>query len=166
MLHDVFAVSFDDIAPIVGRSVVAARQLASRARRRVQDAGLGPELRVPVDRQIVDAFLAAARDGEFEALLELLDPHVVLHMDVGDRPTLAQAPIGGAREVAQFLKSGAPLFAALCRPAIVNGGPGIVVGQPRHVIGVVGLSVVDGRIREIDIVADRDKLTQVRLEIA
>ena len=162
VLHDVFAVPFDEIAPIVGRSPEASRQLASRARRRVRAEP--PESREDpvVQRHVVDAFLASARDGDLEDLLELLDPDVTLHLDVGDRPQLAQSPRTGARQVAEFLRTGAPLFAPLCRPAIVNGGPGIVVGPPGRIVGVVALTVSDGRIREVDIVADPVKLERVR----
>jgi RNA polymerase sigma-70 factor (ECF subfamily) len=161
VLHDVFAVPFDEIAPIVGRSSEASRQLASRARRRVRLARSGPDVDLATQRRIVESFLAASRHGDFEALLALLDPDVVLHMDVGDRPQLAQPPISGARQVAEFLRSGAPLFAPLCRPAIVNGGAGFVVGPSGRTIGVVGLTVVGGRIREVDIVADPAKLARL-----
>ncbi len=161
VLHDVFAVPFDQIAPIVGRSPGASRQLASRARRRVRLARPEPDADLAVQRRIVESFLAASRQGDFEALLALLDPDVVLHMDVGDRPQLAQPPVSGARQVAEFLRSGAPLFAPLCRPAIVNGGAGFVVGPSGRTIGVVGLTVLGGRIREIDIVADPAKLGRI-----
>ena len=164
VLHDIFAVPFEEIAPIVDRSPAAARQLASRGRRRVRAVRPEPQADTPIDRGIVAAFLAAARDGEFEDLLELLDPGVTLHIDVGDRPGLVQPPVTGARQVAEFLRSGAPIFAPLCRPALVNGGPGIVVGPPGRVVGVVGLTVVDGRILEVDIVADPAKLRRVRLD--
>lgn len=164
VLHDVFAVPFDEIAPIVGRSPEAARQLASRARRRVRSGSPEPADGLGAQRHVVDAFLAAARDGDLEALLELLDPDVKLHLDVGGRPELAQPPRAGARQVAEFLRSGAPIFAPLCRPAIVNGGAGIVVGPPGRIIGVVGLAVAGGRIREVDIVADPLKLQRVRLD--
>ena len=161
VLHDVFAVPFDQIAPIVGRSPGASRQLASRARRRVRLARPEPDADLAVQRRIVESFLAASRQGDFEALLALLDPDVVLHMDVGDRPQLAQPPVSGARQVAEFLRSGAPLFAPLCRPAIVNGGAGFVVGPSGRTIGVVGLTVLGGRIREVDIVADPAKLGRI-----
>ena len=164
VLHDVFAVPFDEVAAIVGRSPEACRQLASRARRRVRAAPPEPQEGRAVQRHVVDAFLAAAREGDFEDLLEVLDPDVVLHLDVGDRSELAQPPLVGAREVAEFLRSGAPIFAPLCRPAIVNGGPGVVVGRPGRVIGVVGLTLVASRVREVDIVADPRKLRQLQLD--
>ena len=162
VLHDVFAVPFDQIAAIVGRSPEAARQLASRARRRVRQAPSPPPDRATADRGIVDSFLAAARGGDFAALLELLDPGVVLRLDVGNGPRPVQGPVSGSRPVAEFLRSGAPIFAPLCRPAVVNGGPGVVVGPPGRVVGVVGLTMAGGRIWEIDIVADPAKLRQVR----
>jgi RNA polymerase sigma-70 factor (ECF subfamily) len=163
VLHDVFAVPFEQIAPIVGRSAEATRQLASRGRRRVQDGS--PEIEAGIgagQQRVVDAFLAAARDGEFEELLALLDPDVELRLDTGERPSPASTRIRGAREVARYLRSGAPLFAPLCRPAIVNGGPGLVVGPPGRVIGVVGLTLDAGRVRAVDIVADPRKLERVR----
>ncbi|HYM83618.1 MAG TPA: RNA polymerase sigma factor SigJ [Candidatus Dormibacteraeota bacterium] len=162
VLHDVFAVPFDEIAPIVDRSTEATRQLASRGRRRVRAARADRDEDVVVRRNVADAFLAAARGGEFEQLLALLDPDVALHIDVGDREALAQPPIRGARQVAEYLRSGAGIFAPLCRPAIVNGGPGFVVGRPGQVIGVVGLTLAAGRIREVDIVADAAKLEAIR----
>jgi RNA polymerase sigma factor (sigma-70 family) len=161
VLHDVFAVPFEDIAPIVGRSPEATRQLASRGRRRARGAAQ-PDVDRAVQRRVVDAFLAAAREGELEDLLELLDPDVELHLDAGDRPALAQAPVRGARQVAEYLRSGAPIFAPLCRHAIVNGGPGLVVGARGRPIGVVSLTVVAGRVREVDIVADPAKLGALR----
>jgi RNA polymerase sigma-70 factor (ECF subfamily) len=164
VLHDVFAVPFDEIAAILGRSPEAARQLASRARRRVRSAPPETANAAPVDRHVVEAFLAASRNGELAALLELLDPQVVLRLDVGARPRLAHGPVTGAQEVAEFLRTGAPIFAALCRPISVNGGPGFIVGAPGKAVGVVGLAVVDRRILEIDIVADPDKLRRIRIE--
>ena len=162
VLHDVFAVPFDQVAPIVGRSPEAARQLASRARRRVRDAPPETSAHRPVDAAVIDAFLAAARGGEFETLLSLLDPNVVLRMDTGDGPRAVQGPVAGPRQVAEFLRSGAPTFAPLCRPAVVNGGPGILVGPPGRVVGVVGLTLLGGRIREVDIIADPAKLQRLR----
>jgi len=162
VLHDVFGVPFDQVASIVGRSPGAARQLASRARRRVRHVPPEPPDRAPADRGIVDSFLAAARGGDFAALLELLDPEVVLRLDVGDGPRPMSGPVSGSRPVADFLRSGAPIFAPLCRPAVVNGGPGLVVGPAGRVVGVVGLTLAGGRIWEIDIVADPAKLHRVR----
>jgi RNA polymerase sigma-70 factor, ECF subfamily len=164
VLHDVFAVPFEEIATVVGRSPTAARQLASRARRRVQAAKPEPDADVAVQRRVVDAFLAAARGGDFEALLSLLDPDVVLRTDGGGHGPLARPPVTGAAEVAAVLQRGAAPFAPLGRPVTVNGGPGLIIGPPGRVIAVVGLTVVDGRIREIDIVGDPAKLRGLAVE--
>jgi RNA polymerase sigma-70 factor (ECF subfamily) len=164
VLHDVFALPFDEVAAVVDRSPTAARQLASRARRRVQAANVEPDADLAVQQRVVDAFLAAARNGDFEALLSLLDPDVVLRTDGGGRGPLARPPVRGASKVAEVLRAQARTFAPLGRPAIVNGGPGVVVGPPGKVVAVVGLTVAAGRIREIDIMGDPAKLR--RLELA
>ncbi len=158
VLHDVFAVPYDEIAPVVDRSPAAARQLASRARRRVHAARAEPDADLAVQRRVVDAFLAAARAGDFEALLEVLDPDVVLRTDGGGRGPLARPPVVGRTQVAEVLRTRAQTFAPLGRPALVNGGPGVVVGPPGGVLAVVGLTVTGGLIREIDIVGDPAKL--------
>src|SRR6266550_8377374 len=164
VLHDVFAVPFEEIATVVDRSPAAARQLASRARRRVQAAKTEPDSDIAVQRRVVDAFLAAARGGDFDALLALLDPDVVLRTDGGGRGPLARPPVVGAREVAEVLRARAGTFAPFGRFATVNSGPGVIVGPPGKVVAVVGLTVAGGLIREIDIVGDRAKLR--RLELA
>jgi RNA polymerase sigma-70 factor (ECF subfamily) len=163
VLHDVFGVPFEEIATVVDRSPTAARQLASRARRRVQAAKPEPDADRAVQRRVVDAFLAAARRGDFEALLALLDPDVVLRTDGGGHGPLARPPVTGAAAVAAVLRSRATVFAPLGRPAIVNGGPGLIVGPPGKVVAVVGLTVVGGRIREIDIVGDPAKLRSLEV---
>ena len=158
VLHDVFAVSFDEIAEIVGKTPAAARQLASRARRRVRDGAPSPDADLAVQRRVVDAFLAAARAGDFEALVRVLDPDVVFRMDGGGAGPLARPPIAGAGDVAQeILSEGAP-FAPLAEPAMVNGAAGAIVraaGRPRY---VVGFTVVDGRIAVIDLIGDPAKV--------
>jgi RNA polymerase sigma factor (sigma-70 family) len=153
VLHDMFAVPFDEIAAIVGRSPAAARQLASRARRRVQGAAVVPDADVPRQREVIDAFLAAARGGDFAALLAVLDPDVVLRADVAARARV----LHGAEAVAR----GALSFARLAkhaRPALVNGAAGVVVAPPGEPFSVIGFTVVGGRIAEIDIVADPERL--------
>ena len=164
VLHDVFAVPFEEIATVVGRSPTAARQLASRARRRVQAAKPEADADLAVERRVVDAFLAAARGGDFGALVSLLDPDVVLRTDGGGRGPLARPPVVGAADVVAVLRSRAATFAPLGRPAMVNGSPGLIVGAPGKVVAVVGLTVVDGRIREIDIIGDPAKLRRLALE--
>ena len=158
VLHDMFAVSFDEIATIVDRSPAAARQLASRARRRVRGAAPTPDPDLARQRQIVDTFLAAARAGDFEALLEVLDPDVVFRVDTGGSGPAARPPLVGAEAVARQLVTRGAGFAPLARPAMVNGGPGAIVAPNGVTIAVVGFTVSGGRIVEIDVVADPAKL--------
>ena len=159
VLHDVFGVSFDEIAPVVERSPAAARQLASRARRRVRAQAPEPDADLAVQRQAVDAFLAAARDGDFEALVRFLDPDVVFRVDGGPnapRP-FARPPIVGAEAVARQ----ALLFrggAGQAEPVIVNGGAGMMVRLRGRPPLIAAFTVAGGRIVEIDLIADPDKL--------
>ncbi len=158
VLHDVFGVPFDEIAPVVERSPTAARQLASRARRRVRAEAPEPDADLAVQRRAVDAFLAAARDGDFEALLRILDPGVVLRVDGGPGAprSLARPPLVGAEAVAR----GAGNFrggAGRAEPVIVNGGAGLLVRFPARSI-VAAFSVAKGRIVAIDVIADPAKL--------
>lgn len=164
VLHDVFGVPFEEIAEIVDRSPVAARQLASRARRRVRQAAPKPDADLAVQRRVVDAFLAAARAGDFEGLLEVLDPDVVMRGD-GRAPGFRRLPMFGAQAVAREIASGARRFAHLARPAMVNGAAGVVAQHPgRPPIAVVGFTVSGGRIVAIDLIADPAKLRGVSLE--
>ena len=163
VLHDMFALPFDEIAPIVGRTPETARQLASRARKRIQGAKLEPDVELAEQKRVVDAFLSAAREGDFDTLLELLDPGVVLRVDAGPGSPLAQPPIVGAAEVLAEAKKWSAM-APHSRPAIVNGVAGAVVGRPDGtVFSVVALTIVNGRINAIDFVADPAKLAHVRL---
>ena len=164
VLHDVFAVPFDEIAPIVGRTPTAARQLASRARRRVRGAPL-PDGDLDGQWAVVEAFLAAARDGDFERLLAVLDPDVVLRSDGGAaRPELISL-LRGAQAVAE----GAMTFRRFAETAsriLVNGIPGGVAWAPDGTpFAVVALTVRSGRIVAIDIVADPDRLAQLDLTV-
>ena len=166
VLHDMFALPFDEIAPIVGRTPETARQLASRARKRIQGAKLEPDVELAEQKRVVDAFLSAAREGDFDTLLELLDPGVVLRVDAGPGSPLAQPPIVGAAEVLAEAKKWSAM-APHSRPAIVNGVAGAVVGRPDGtVFSVVALTIVNGRINAIDFVADPAKLAHVRLQRA
>jgi RNA polymerase sigma-70 factor, ECF subfamily len=160
VLHDVFALSFDEIAPIVNRSPAATRQLASRARRRIRAAAPDPDADIDLSeqRRVVDAFLAAARNGDVEGLLRVLDPEVVLRTDGGGSGPLARPPVEGVERVAEVLGSRAATFAPLGTPSIVNGGPGVVVGLPGREVAVVGFTIVRGRIRAIDINGDPTKV--------
>jgi RNA polymerase sigma-70 factor (ECF subfamily) len=165
VLHDMFAVPFDEIAPIIDRSPAAARQLASRARRRVQGAP-AVDADLARQRELVDAFLAASRGGDFEALLEVLDPDVVFHIDAGGVPPRARPPLVGAEAVAQNVLSRGRPFARFARPAIVNGAAGVVVVPGDKVFAVVGFTIAGGRIVEIDLIADPEKLGRLSFELA
>jgi RNA polymerase sigma factor (sigma-70 family) len=162
VLHDIFAVPFDEIAPIVDRSPDAARQLASRARRRVEGEQTVPDADLGAQRRVVDAFLAAAREGDFEGLLEVLDPDVVLRRDI--------APLGGAGEVrGARAVAGQALaytrFGALMRPALVNGAVGAVAILDGEAFAVGAFTVSGGKIVEIDILADPQRLSRLDLTI-
>lgn len=165
VLHDMFAVPFDDIAPIVARSPAAARQLASRARRRVQRAAPPPDADLPRQRAVVDAFLAAARKGDFDALLAVLDPDVVLRADLGAMPPGASIELRGARAVAKSaLTFSRP--ARFVRPVLVNGTAGIVSRLPAgRPLSILGFMVRRGKIVEIDILADPARLRQLDLTV-
>ncbi|WP_242346576.1 sigma-70 family RNA polymerase sigma factor [Anaeromyxobacter terrae] len=157
VLHDVFGVPFEEIGPMVGRSPVAARQLASRARRRVQGATPEPDPDPARQRAAVDAFLVAARAGDLEALLAVLDPNVVLRADRGAAPGGSKV-VRGAREVAEQSVHYARR-AASTRPARVNGAAGLVAldakGRP---YSVLGFTVAGGKIVELDVLADPERL--------
>src|SRR6478752_1460598 len=154
VLHDVFAVPFDEVAEVVGRTPAATRQLASRARRRVQQRAPSPDADLAVQRRVVDAFLAAARGGDFDALVRVLDPGVTFRIDGGGAGPLARPPIDGAEAVArEVLARGRP-FARYAQPAIVNGGAGLVIRVPGRPPIICGMTVADGRVAAIDLVAD------------
>jgi RNA polymerase sigma-70 factor (ECF subfamily) len=162
VLHDMFAVPFEEIAPIVERSPAAARQLASRARRRVQGTTPDPDADLSGQRKLVDAFLAAAREGDFDALLAVLDPDVVFRVDAGGVAPRARGPIVGADAVArEVVTSGYRQLASAARPAVVNGVAGLVIAPHDRPVAVVGFVTQRGRILEIDLVADPDKLRRV-----
>jgi RNA polymerase sigma-70 factor (ECF subfamily) len=164
VLHDMFAVSFDEIATILDRSEPAVRQLASRARRRVQGARTPTDPDLREQRRVVDAFLAAARNGDFEALIEVLDPDVVFRADRGRLvPPDAPPLVTGAAAVAdQILVRGAR-FASFARSAIVNGGAGLIVVPRDRPIAVIAFAVWNNRITEIDLIADPAKLARLEL---
>jgi RNA polymerase sigma factor (sigma-70 family) len=164
VLHDVFAVPFDEIAPIVGRSSGAARQLASRARRRVQGAPV-PDTDLDGQWAVADAFLAAAREGDFERLLAVLDPDVVLRSDGGvTRPRLVSVVRGAEAVATQAM--GFRRFAGTASRALVNGVPGGVAWAPNgRPFAVVSMTVAGGRIVSIDILADPDRLNRLDLDL-
>jgi RNA polymerase sigma-70 factor (ECF subfamily) len=158
VLHDMFGVPYEQIAPIVDRTPVAARQLASRARRRLQGTQAVPDADLPTQRRVVDAFLAASRAGDFERLLQVLDPDVVFRVDAGARAGLVPALVTGADAVAQQAAVQGPRFATLCEPVLVNGAVGVIATARGTVLAVVGITVVNERIAEIDLILDPKKL--------
>lgn len=164
VLHDMFDVPFDEIAAILGRSPTAARQLASRARRRVKGRVPVPDLDLARQREAVDAFLAAARSGDFDALVAVLDPDVVLRADRGAVPPGASMVVRGARAVAEGALAFAQL-AAFARPALVNGAAGLLVAPHGQPFSVLGFTVRRGKIVEIDILADPTRLRRLDLGI-
>ena len=162
VLHDMFAVPFDDIAPIVERGPAATRQLASRARRRVQGASPSAAPDLARQREIVEAFLAAAREGDFDALVALLHPDVALRADSGAlvRGAAASKSMRGARAVAEQALMFAP-FARHAQVAFVNGSVGVVNAPDGQVLSVMGVTVADGRITEMYILSDPDRLARL-----
>jgi RNA polymerase sigma factor (sigma-70 family) len=162
VLHDMFAVPFGEIAPIVGRSPAASRQLASRARRRVRGAATVPDADLNRQREVVDAFLAAARGGDFDALVAVLDPDVVLRSDRGAVPAGASREVRGAPAVA---RRAAKERARAARPALVNGAVGVVVAPRGRLLMVLGFTIRGGKIVEIDAIADPARLRKLDLAV-
>jgi RNA polymerase sigma-70 factor, ECF subfamily len=161
VLHDMFGVPFDEIAGLVDRSPGAARQLASRARRRVQGAAPVPDPDLAGQRRVVDAFFAAARDGDFEGLVAVLDPDVVSRGDGGPGASVVTR---GARQVAARALTFARL-SPFVRPALVNGAAGVVVAPNGEPFSVMGFTVVAGKIVEIDAIADPARLRALDLAV-
>jgi len=161
VLHDMFQLPFEEIAPMVGRSPTAARQLASRARRRVKGADIpAPDPDLARQRDVVDAFFLAARGGDLDALVALLDPDVVLRADFGVRRPAASRVVRGAAAVARQAVLGA-LPGADLHPALVNGAAGAVVTVGGRPFAVLGFTVAEGRILEIDAIADPERVRRV-----
>ena len=164
VLHDMFELPFEEIALMVGRTPAAARQLASRARRRVKGADVpAPDPDLARQREVVDAFFSAARGGDFDALVGVLDPDVVLRLDTGARRPAASLMIRGAAAVARQALSGlaSALPAVHLRPALVNGAAGVVVTVRGRPITVMGFTVADGKIAEIDAIADPERVRKI-----
>jgi RNA polymerase sigma-70 factor (ECF subfamily) len=162
VLHDMFAVPFDEIAPIVDRSPAATRQLASRARRRVRDENAVPDTDLDTQREIAEAFHSAAREGDFEALLKLLDPDIVLRADSG--PPQGTQVVRGALAVVGRAESYSRLDLVL-RPALVNGVAGFVALRAGEPFSVGAFTVRGGRIVAMDIVADPERLRALDLTV-
>ncbi|MGH2756584.1 MAG: sigma-70 family RNA polymerase sigma factor [Actinomycetota bacterium] len=161
VLHDLFAVPFDEIAQILGRTPTAVRQLASRARRRVQSPGTTLEGERAAHRRVVDAFLAASRNGEFEALVELLDPDAVIHADRVAVETGASSEVNGAAAVAETFSG----RARAVRPALVDGFAGAVWSQGGQPKVVFAFTIEAEKIVEIELLADPEQLARLDLAI-
>jgi RNA polymerase sigma factor (sigma-70 family) len=163
VLHDMFDLPFEEIAPMVGRTPVAARQLASRARRRVKGAEIPGDPDLARQRAVVDAFFAAARGGDFAALVAVLDPDVVLRIDAGAAHAAHSMVVRGADAVARQALTG--LATALrtfdLQPALVNGAAGMIMSRHGRPLTVMGFTVTDGKIAEIDAVADPRRLQRI-----
>ncbi|MEU7135400.1 sigma-70 family RNA polymerase sigma factor [Streptomyces sp. NPDC046261] len=160
VLHDMFAVPFDEIAAVLGRTPAATRQLASRARRRVQGAAPAPDSDPAARRSVVDAFLAAARGGDFDALVAVLDPGIVARSDGGVlRPGLIRH--GAAAVAAQAITFAR--FAEAALPALVNGSPGVVAVAEGRVLSVMAFTIHNARVTALDILTDPERLARIDL---
>nr|WP_285536763.1 sigma-70 family RNA polymerase sigma factor [Streptomyces lavendulae] len=161
VLHDMFAVPFDEIAPLIEKTSAATRQLATRARRKVQGQAPAPDPDLGRQREAVDAFFAAARDGRFEALVSVLDPDVVLRSDGGVGGALTVV-LNGARTVAgQAVTYGS--LTPFVRPALINGAAGVVVVRKDRAVSVMAFTVVGGKIVAIDVLSDPERLKSLDL---
>jgi RNA polymerase sigma-70 factor, ECF subfamily len=159
VLHDMFSVPFEEIGSILDRSPESARQLASRGRRRIRGTDTTPDDNPAARREVVDAFLAAGRDGDFKALVELLDPAIVARYDRGEGTILE---VRGAEEVARRASAAARL-GLVARPALVNGGPGWISFRDGKPFAVAALTIRDGRVAAMDIIADPERLAGLEL---
>ncbi len=166
VLHDIFAMPFDEIARVVERSEAATRQLASRARRRVRGATTVKDADLTRQREVAEAFLAASREGDFDALLAVLDPNVVLRAERGAVPAGAESVVHGASAVAeQTLLGGFARLAHRARPVLVNGSLAVVVAPSGRLLLVLGLVITGSKIAEINVIADPARLRQLRLSV-
>ncbi|HYI32928.1 MAG TPA: RNA polymerase sigma factor SigJ [Glaciibacter sp.] len=162
VLHDIFGLPFDEVAAVVATTPAAARQLASRARRRVRQAAPPPDVDLARQRDVVDAFFAASRNGDLAALVDILHPDVVLRADGGRaRPSASLVIRGGINLAGQavIFAEGAPL----AHPAVVNGAAGVVVTRHGRPLSVMGFIVTNGRIASIDVLADPERLARLGL---
>lgn len=164
VLHDLFAVPFEEIATIVGRSPAAARQLASRARRRVQGAGTASGAELTGQRKVVDAFLAALRAGDFQALVAVLDPNVAIHADAIAQPAEAMREIHGAENWAKGAITAAR-GARAAQPALIDGAIGLVVAPKGRLFRVLRFTFANGKIAEVEVIGDPERLRQLDFAI-
>jgi ketosteroid isomerase-like protein len=163
VLHDMFQLPFEDIAPMLDRTPAAARQLASRGRRRVKGAGVPePDANRARQRQVVDAFFAAARAGDLAGLIAVLDPDVVLRADFGTERAAASRVIRGAAAVAQQAR---PVPGSELLAVIVNGVPGVLITVRGRPFSLMAFTVADGRIVEIDAIADAERVGRIAASV-
>jgi RNA polymerase sigma factor (sigma-70 family) len=165
VLHDMFAVSFDEIASILGRSPEAARQLASRARRRVQGAPAVPKASLTEQREVAHAFLAAIRTGDFEGLIAVLDPDVVVRIDEAAARPGAPREIRGARNWAKGAIAFSQQLAGDIRAMLVNGEVGLVWAPHGHLLRVLRFSIASGKIATVDVIAEQARLNELELAV-
>ncbi len=164
VLHDLFAVPFEEIASMLERSPAAVRQLASRARRRVRGQAPSPDPDLHRQRAVVDAFFAAARDGDFDALVAVLDPDVVLRANGGGHPNRPTVILNGAQAVAGQAVL-AQRFAPFARPALINGAAGVVAATGKKAFAIMAFTVVNGKIVEIDVLYDPKRVEDLDLSV-
>ena len=164
VLHDLFAVPFKEIAPIVERSPIATKKLASRARHRIKGASTSPDTDRTRYRHLVDAFIAATRGGDIEALLALLDPDVVRRADRAALPAGAATELRGARAVAEETRTNSRR-ARFARPALINGTLGIVVAPGGRLMVAISLTIKDDKIAEMDVIGDPTRLRELNLAV-
>jgi RNA polymerase sigma-70 factor, ECF subfamily len=160
VLHDMFAVPFEEIAPIIGRSAEAARQLASRARRRVRGGAAAPDPDLGRQREVVDAFLAALRCGDFEGLLAVLDPDLVVRADMSGAPAEVRGAAVWAKQAVAFGH-----LARLVRPALVNGAIGVVMAPRGRLSRALTFTIANGKITEIEVIGDPARLGELDVSI-
>ena len=161
VLHDMFDLPFEQIGPIVGRTPTAARQLASRARRRVRGGDRLPDATLSENRRVVDAFLAASREGDFETLLSVLDPDVVVKADPGAVTLGAQAQMRGAQTVAEFFRG----RAQGARTALIDGAVGAVVAPRGKIFLALRFAIAGDRITTIEVISDPERLASLELAL-
>jgi RNA polymerase sigma-70 factor, ECF subfamily len=164
VLHDLFAVPFDEIAPIVERTPVTTKKLASRARHRVRGPATAPDADLTRHRHVVDAFLAASRDGDIEGLLAVLAPDVVRRADRVAIPAGVPTELRGARSVAEETRTNAAR-ARFARPVLIDGAVGAVVAPRGHLVAALVLTIEDGRIASYEVVADPARLARLDLAV-
>jgi RNA polymerase sigma factor (sigma-70 family) len=164
VLHDLFAVSFDEIANIVGRSPAAVRQLASRARRRIQGADTASGVDLAGQRKVVDAFLAALRAGDFQALVAVLDPNVVITADAVAQPVEAMREIHGAENWAKGAIAAAR-GARAAQPALIDGAVGLVIAPQGRLFRALRFTLAEGKIAAVEVIGDPERLRHLDLAI-